>query len=199
MKNKLLYLIFSMIASISVANADYYQPTYNQPTFNETSWCVDCNQSPACDAACEVPCDVYDAYSYMTLGVGPFVVIPNIGLGYRERYARLGWDSAVSFSTVGYVHQLSAHVVGHYYFNRCKQNSPYVGLGLMGSGVFGNHNKQNFGTLSLDFVFGKQFQRTDDTRHFIEMHVGVPTLCMKSKRSKVTYVPLMYIKYGFSF
>lgn len=186
MKSKLLYLIFSTIISFSFANT-----IYSQPPFNETCW----DETPAYD----VDCDVYDAYSYVTAGVGPFIIIPNIGFGYRERHANLGWDSALSFSTIGYMHQLSAHVVGHYYLSPSRQNSPYIGLGLMGSCVFGNHKMENWGTLSLDFVFGKEFVRTDDSRHFLEMHVGMPTLWIESKHPTSIYFPLMYIKYGFSF
>jgi hypothetical protein len=60
-------------------------------------------------------CDVRDAYRYVSLGVGPVIFIPNVGIGYRERYSQFGWDTALSFSTIGYAHQLSAHLVGHYH------------------------------------------------------------------------------------
>lgn len=209
MKNKLFHSIFLMVASVSAVNADYYQPTYQPtyqqpaPAYNGTCWDGNYYQTPSYDTAygadydCDCECDIYDAYSYMTLGVGPFIVIPNIGFGYRERHAQLGWDAGVSFSTVGYVNQLQGYAVGHYYFNRCKQNSPYVGLGLQGSYVFGK--RFGGGTLSPNFVLGKEFLRDGDSRQFIEMHVGIPTMWVESGRVDGMYVPLMYIKYGFSF
>lgn len=199
MKNKLLHSLYLMVASVSAVNADYYQPTYQQPMQNDNWYCGDYNQAPTCNTSYDMDCDVYDAYSYVTLGVGPIVVIPNIGFGYRERHAQLGWDAAASFSTIGYMHQVSLHAVGHYYFNRCNQNSPYVGLGLTGSYVFCSHKGVNGGILSPDFVFGKEFLRTGDSRQFIEMHVGIPTVWMDSRHVKGTSLPLMYIKYGFSF
>lgn len=148
---------------------------------------------------------VYDAYRYCTVGVGPFVFIPNLGVGYRERHCRLGWDANLSFSSLGYAHQVSGTLVGHYYLDPYAQNSPYVGLGLLGSYVFTN-KKGGFGTLSPDFVIGKEFEKTDSSciTQFIEMHVGVPTFIMEKNTWKMgakefLYFPAMYIKYGFSF
>ncbi|HEV8051742.1 MAG TPA: hypothetical protein VGP47_04545 [Parachlamydiaceae bacterium] len=195
MKNKLLYLILSTLSSFSFANA-----AYCQPTFHETCWTGDTNEYYNETPAYAGDCGIYDAYRYITLGTGPLVINPNVGIGYRERYARLGWDSAVSFSTIGYLHQFTGHVVGHYYFNASRQNSPYVGLGLMVGGLFGNHKKNGGGgTLSADFVFGKELERSYESRQFIEMHVGIPTLLIDSRRHHSLYFPLMYIKYGFSF
>lgn len=141
---------------------------------------------------------VYEAYPYATLGGGPIVVIPNIGIGYRQRFARVGTDAALSFSTIGYAHQLSFHAVGHLYLDPCRYDSMYVGLGVTGSGIFTN-GKGCIGTFSPDFVFGKVLESSGPRRHFIEMHVGMPTLLFGSGGGHGMYLPLMYIKYGFSF
>jgi hypothetical protein len=146
----------------------------------------------------EWDCGVCDSYRYVSVGMGPIILIPNVGIGYRERHSKFGWDSALSFSTIGYAHQLSAHLVGHYYLSPFQKNSAYLGLGLMGSGIFTNH-KHSAGTLSPDFVFGKVLERSNDSRHFVEMHVAVPTVWVESKHSHSMYFPLMYIKYGISF
>ena len=175
MKNKLLLTIYLLITNFAFVNS-----SYGQEPMNDSS-----------NGIC-------DAYRYISVGVGPVIIIPNIGVGYRERYSQLGWDTALSFSTIGYAHQLSAHLVGHYYFDRFRQNSPYIGLGLIGSGVLTNRGK-GAGTLSPDFVIGKEFERTGNSRHFIEMHVAAPTLCMGSRKQEAFYLPLMYVKYGFSF
>lgn len=141
--------------------------------------------------------ETYDAYRYVSFGVGPIVIIPNVGIGYRERYSQLGWDTGLSFSTVGYAHQLSAHVAGHYYFSP-RKNSAYVGLGLLGSGICTNDGEGG-ATLSPDFIFGKELKREGDSKHFIEMHVGIPSMWIDSKHVKPMYVPLMYVKYGIAF
>src|SRR5262249_53433159 len=97
-----------------------------------------CDYSPSdvCFAQQQNP--VYEAYPYATVGGGPIVIIPNIGIGYRQRFARLGTDTALSFSTIGYAHQLSFSAIGHLYLDPCRYDSMYVGLGVTGSGIFMN-------------------------------------------------------------
>jgi hypothetical protein len=182
MKNKNLYLIFLLIAIFSSINAAYCQPM------------TDDRRCP--EAIQNENWGIRDAYRYVSLGVGPIVFIPHIGLGYRTRYSQFGWDASLGFSTIGYAHQLSTHLIGHYYLNPFKQNSTYLGLGLLGSAVFTN-DKGCGGTLSPDFVIGKELERKGNSRHFIEMHVATPTMCLNTKHSM--YFPLMYIKYGISF
>lgn len=189
MKNKTSLLIFIIIASFSFINSAYSQNAINY------AW------SPELYAETpdsKLDCGVYDAYRYVTFGVGPIIFIPNVGVGYRERYSHFGWDTALSFSTIGYAHQLSAHFVGHYYLNPLRKNSAYFGLGLMGSGIITNH-RESGGTLSPDFVFGKELEKSGDSRHFIEMHVGVPSMWIESKNTHSLYLPLMYVKYGMAF
>lgn len=145
----------------------------------------------------EVELSQCDSYRYFSVGVGPIIFIPNVGVGYRVRHNQYGCDASFSFSSIGYAHQLSAHCVGHYYFSQ-RQNSAYVGAGLIGSGIFTNHGK-GLCTLSPDFVLGKELETCGERRHFIEMHVAAPTLCIRTKHSEAFYLPLMYIKYGISF
>lgn len=189
MKNQIALLIFVFTVNFSFTN-----PVYCQPTMNDV-----CRPEPYIEITNpNFDRRMYDAYRYVSLGVGPIIFIPNVGVGYRERYSQFGWDTALSFSTIGYAHQLSAHLVGHYYLSPLRKNSAYLGLGLMGSGVFTNH-KEGGGTLSPDFVFGKELERSDDSRHFIEMHVGIPSMWIGSKHTHSMYFPLMYIKYGIAF
>lgn len=182
MKNKTIYLLLAFIVSFY-----FITPAHCQLV-------VDDIEVPVSDLDCAVP----DAYRYVSLGVGPIIFIPNVGIGYRKRYSQFGWDTALSFSTIGYAHQLSAHLVGHYYLSPLRKNSAYLGLGLMGSGVITNR-KEGGGTLSQDFVFGKELERDGDSRHFIEMHVAIPTIWTTSKHTYSMYFPLMYIKYGIAF
>lgn len=172
MINKFKYIKFILVMSFSI-NAAY------------------CHE-----AEDEIFLEACDAYPYVSIGVGPIVFIPNIGIGYRKRYDQFGFDSSLSFSTIGWAHQLTGHLVGHYYLSPY-QHSTYLGLGLLGSGIIMNDGYCG-GTLSPDFVFGKELKVSDKRRHFLEMHVAVPTVLTGSK-PKGFYLPLMYIKYGISF
>jgi len=187
MKNKFAHLVLALIANFYFVNIAYCQEPY-----------VEAAAFPREREKCglDFDCDVCNAYRYVSLGVGPIIFIPNVGIGYRERYSQLGWDTALSFSTIGYAHQLSAHLVGHYYFSPSRKNSAYLGLGLMGSGVLTNHEGGG-ATLSPDFVFGKELN--GKSSHFIEMHIAIPTMWMDSKHAHAMCFPLMYIKYGISF
>lgn len=189
MKNKITYLILTFVFNLS-----FIQPAYCQLVMND----VCCSEHSMAAPAANLDCGVTDGYRYFSLGVGPVVFIPNVGIGYRERSSQFGWDASLSFSTIGYAHQLSAHLVGHYYLNPLLKNSAYLGLGLIGSGVFTNH-KEGGGTLSPDFVFGKELEQQGDSRHFIEMHVAIPTMWMGSQHTRSMYFPLMYIQYGIAF
>lgn len=191
MKNKFAYILLTLITSLSFANAEYYE----QPM--DMNCC--CYLEMDCDMIdTDMNCQINEAYRYATLGGGPFLVIPNVGIGYRERFGKFGWDAALSFSTIGVAHQFTAHWVRHYYLSPNRYNSGYLGLGLMASGAFHNEGEGG-GSLSPDFVFGKVLESSDDSRHFIEMHVAMPTLWFGSRGAECSYVPLMYIKYGFSF
>lgn len=189
MKNTISFLIFVLTVNFLFTHSAYCQSGMNDP----------CSPEPYIDSNFQdLDCEVYDAYRYFSLGVGPIFFIPNVGVGYRERYSQFGWDTGFSFSTIGYAHQISAHLVGHYYLSPSRQNSAYFGLGLIGSGVFINH-KGGGGTLSPDFVFGRELERSGDSRHFIEMHMGIPSMWIGSKHTHSMYFPLMYIKYGIAF
>ena len=189
MKNKIVYLILALIMNFSLA-----KPLYSQFEENDR----DCSEIITETSASICDTIITDNFRYVSLGVGPIVFVPNICIGYRERCSQYGWDSSLSFSTIGYVHQLSGHLVRHYYFTPACKNSAYVGLGLMGSGVISNCGDGG-GTLSPDFVLGNGFGGCGDRRQFFEMHVAIPTLWINRKHIHGFYLPLMYIKYGISF
>ncbi len=186
MKNKIFTLIFALIIQVSTA---YCQPLMNDECYSEAY---------AQTFASDDTCSVQNGYRYFSIGVGPIIFIPNVGIGYKQRYSQFGWDTGLSFSSIGYVHQLNGYLVGHYYLSPFRQNSAYLGLGVTGSGVITNHSEGG-GTLSPDFVFGKELESSDASRHFIEMHVAIPSIWINSKHTNAMYLPLMYIKYGISF
>lgn len=178
MKNKLILTVLILIFNFSLVHAS------------------PCNNTDATDTP--VPCAITDSYRYFTVGVGPFVVIPNIGLGYRERSNQFGWDTGLSFSTIGVAHQFSGQLIGHYYLQPQEQSSNYIGAGVLGGCLITNRGRMG-GTVSPDFVFGKELERKGACRHFIEMHVAMPSLWIHKNRTEGTYIPLVYIKYGTSF
>lgn len=179
MKKAFSLLMLSLFGAMSQAQAEPNM-IYIQAPFQE------------CEEYSEEACN--DGYRYFTVGTGPIVLIPNFGIGYRERISsQYGWDTSLSFSSIGYAHQLSANLVGHYYFTP----STYVGAGLLASGIVSNHG-DSFATISPDFVIGTEFAKECGSKQFLEMHVAEPTLWM-GKHSRVSYVPLVYVKYGFSF
>lgn len=139
---------------------------------------------------------IFEAYPYATIGTGPILIIPNIGIGYRQRAARVGYDSAIGYSTIGYAHQLEGHLIALYYLNPCQKNSNYLGCGVAGSGIFCNDGKST-GLLAPDFVFGKEFK--DCRRQFVEVHIEVPSFLFNRETTTPIYFPLMYLKYGVSF
>lgn len=138
------------------------------------------------------------SFSYFNVGVGPILFIPNVGIGYRHRYTQAGWDAALSYSTVGYIHQLNANFVMHCYLQPSKPYSAYLGIGGCGSLILDNHGDKS-STVSADFVFGKELARDGNRHHFIEMHVAAPTKFMYKHHHESFYFPLMYVKYGVSF
>lgn len=196
MKNKITLLI------AFIANFYFTTPAHCQTIINDDSCCSEYDiEAPATG----IDCGVHHAYRYVSLGMGPLIFMPNVGIGYRERHSQFGWDTAFSFSTLVYplqlsLHQLSLHQVGHYYFSPLWENPAYLGLGLMESIAFTNNGDgEGFGTLSPDFVFGKQFGRQGSDKHFIEMHVAIPTLLISSCDTSPMYYPLIYVKYGIAF
>ncbi len=176
MKNKFIKLILIVAASFSFSGQAYaqYEPAYNYDY------------------------DTCDAYVYTTVGTGPIFLIPNFGLGYRERQFQSGWDTSINFATLGYIHQVSLHLAGQCYLNPFSRTSPYLGLGVVGSGIFTNH-KDWLSTIGPDFILGKEFEGAFGSRQFFEMHVVLPSIVQERRHTYFTYLPMMYIKYGTSF
>lgn len=193
MKNIISYLILA-----SIINFSFTIPAYCQLISIDSTLPEPLPEPHTLSSNANLDSHIHQIYRYMSLGVGPVIFIPNVGVGYRKRNDQLGWDMALSFSTIGYAHQLSAHLVRHYYLNRLQKNSVYLGGGLLGSVIFTMH-KESRGTLSPVFVFGKELERGHDSIHFMEMQVAIPTLWINSKRPKSMYLPLMYVKYGIAF
>ncbi len=195
MNNKIKTLTCVLLSCFSFAQADLAYDGFAEEECGEMTCCEHSydNTYPV-----EFDSRLCGGYRYATLGMGPFILIPNVGIGYRERYYRHGWDVGASFSTIGYYHQITAHWARHLYLSPYTQNSGYLGLGVLGSGIVSNRGKGAL-TLAPVFVFGKELESSDESHHFVEMQVGIPTLWFESGHSKFNYIPFLYFKYGFSF
>lgn len=137
------------------------------------------------------------AYPYFSVGTGPVLVIPNVGLGFRARRTRTGIDTSLGYSTIGYAHLVQGAVVGHLYLDPWQETSSYFGLGIAGSGFFDNHGYSN-GSIGPDFVFGREFRCKGKRRQFLEMHVQAPSWWFDRGRPERFDLPLMFVKYGTS-
>lgn len=193
MNSQIKQVILTIVASLSFASLAH---AHTHPVHVAHEGC--CAEVYSETPAIDYNGAIYDSYGYVSVGLGPVFFAPNLGIGYRERHANLGWDTSLSVSTIGYAHALNGSLVGHLYFSPVRQNSGYVGLGVMTSAISTNRGDVA-GTVSTDLVFGKELSWDGCGRHFVEMHVGVPTLLIERAHSRNLYLPLVYVKYGTSF
>lgn len=176
-------------------------------SLSTSAWCeTQANDSCCLDLGTQAPTPIYnyeahDAYRYFSVGVGPIIFAPNIGIGYRKRYSQFGWDAAVNVSTIGRLHQINAHLVGHYYLTSLEKHSDYMGVGLIVSEIFTNHNKRVGTMLSSDVVYGSEFKINATSKQFIELHLAGLTLSWINykKERYLQNLPILYLKYGVKF
>lgn len=145
----------------------------------------------------EIFAETKERFRYFSVGTGPILLIPHLSLGYRTRNFRYGTDVSFGYSTIGYVHQLQALFIKHRYLDPFKKDSSYLGLGASASGLFLNKGDTTC-LFAPDLVFGKLIGDVEKRRHFIEMHLQIPNIYL-DKGCKITWLPLMFIKYGTSF
>jgi hypothetical protein len=133
-------------------------------------------------------------FRYFTVGTGPVLILPNVGVGFRGRNMRHGYDVSLSFSTIIQAHQLQALALYHYYFCAQRHAAWYAGIGPALSLFVVNSGRTAF-AIAPDVSFGKQLSSSSNRREFIELHVQAPTW----SRSEQLNIPLMYFKYGVEF
>lgn len=145
-------------------------------------------------------CDYSDSYRYFTLGVGPGLVVPNLGVGYRQHNLHHGFDVSLSASTIIQAHIVQSSLLYHFYSNPYREDPWYVGAGVETSLLLGNHSEVA-GVISPDFVVGKELLRKENNKHFLEAHIQAPLWATLLKKNKMTQInfPSVYVKYGMSF
>ena len=135
-----------------------------------------------------------DAYPYFTLGVGPVVILPNVGVGYRSHFLHHGFDVSLSYSPIIEAHQAQAIVAYQFYPNPYRNDPWYVGLGAATSYFFDNRHNGAL-TVAPDISVGKVLATKSGERHFLEAHIQAPTFSGADQFN----LPMMYVKYGVSF
>lgn len=187
MKKTLLILLFVSIFNLSSAfGADH---PWNSYQWKEVEF-----------ADHKKHCEYCDSYGYFTIGTGPILLIPNLGVGYRQRNLHHGFDVSLSASTIIEAHIVQGSLLYHFYSNPYREDPWYVGAGVTTSLFLTNHS-DSAGGISPDFVIGKELKREGDNKHFVEVHVQAPLWASSLKDNKMTQInfPLMFIKYGVAF
>ena len=138
------------------------------------------------------------SYKYVTFGMGPFILIPQVGLGYRVHDLTNGFDASLGISSVIFAQYINGTMNYHYYFNQNLSNPMYIGAGISAGILFANQAKGSIFVIAPDFVIGKEFS---SNKTFLEAHIEAP-LWGGEKRIRMHNrldFPAVYIKYGISY
>lgn len=145
--------------------------------------------------------DANTSYKYVTFGMGPFILIPQVGLGYRAHDLKNGFDASLGLSSLILAHYINGTVNYHYYFNRNLSNPMYAGAGISTGILFANSVKGSLFVIAPDFVIGKEFSDKENNKTFLEAHVEAPLWGGEKRirmRDRINF-PAVFIKYGFSY
>ncbi len=150
-------------------------------------------------------CESCTSFNYFTVGTGPVVLIPSIGVGHRSHEGRKGFDISANYSTIFVAHQFQGIAVYHFYPKPFNRNPVYLGAGAAGGIIFTNKHRDGdrAWTIAPDFVIGKEFRQSEGTKNFLEAHVQGPTWANVGNtgfhnKSRLDF-PVVYVKYGIGF
>jgi len=142
-----------------------------------------------------------ESYKYISGGANFIDKAPCLSVGYRQRWeGNLGWDSAITYATLGVSHHFSWHGVVHYYLNDDK-NAPYIGVGARIGEMLYNADRRWMGMISADYVIGKVLMSEGHSSHFVEMHIASPTGWRDhtTHNKGVNASPFVFLTYGVAF
>lgn len=170
MKQAILFLLCIMTVQIHADEWDYEEP---------------------------VCCETSQAFNYWNAGVGPLLLVPNVGVGRRQLNEHYGWDISLNVGSVVYV--TTVQVIADALYIPCPQakNPLYLGLGVAVGGAFGSNMAT--GAVAPDFLIGKELSNDEDGKTFIEAHIQTPTWAFGHGKKGKTHFPLVTMKYGMSF
>lgn len=141
----------------------------------------------------EPVCCEGQTFGYWNVGVGPIVLIPNVGIGMRQLNGHFGWDASLNVGSIFYVTTVQAMADALYIPNPQICNPVYFGAGIAVGGAFGC--RFTLGAVAPDFLIGRVL--SDDT--FVEAHMQVPTWAFGHGKNERIHIPLITIKYGMRF
>ncbi|MEC7838990.1 MAG: hypothetical protein VX777_03000 [Chlamydiota bacterium] len=182
MKKKLLTLM--VMCFINASNGCFAADALNKQDC-ATSYNQDCTVS----------------YGYVSVGVGPSILMPSIGTGYRTRNYSRGVDSSLRLSTIGILHVAQVNVSMLQYLRPNSVQSYYWGVGPACSFICDNSSLKYSDLLfSPSLVFGKERLEDDGLRGFSEFSFQSPHfLIRKGKVRHATNIPAVYYRYGVCF
>ena len=142
------------------------------------------------------------SFNYWNFGVGPVLIVPNVGIGHRHYHEQCGYDVSLNLGSIYYASCLQLIANALYIPNPCAENPWYFGIG----GAIGIATDYRFSgastTVSPNFLIGKEISNNGFNKTFIEMQTQIPTWfsdVRKIDRLKHFEFPLMSIKYGMNF
>jgi hypothetical protein len=155
-----------------------------------------------CASETEQPAEpVRHSMGYVDLGVGPLPIpLPSFGLGYRLQRGHHGFDASERVTTVVHFTEWKTSLLYHHYFHPNLKSQFYAGGGVGLSALSGrSFNHQSLrGTISPEFVFGKQYQNELGYNRFFQAQISWPTFRF-GHMNKPFYMPLVVLSYGIGF
>lgn len=137
-------------------------------------------------------------FNYWNAGVGPLLLIPNVGIGRRHLNDHKGWDISLNVGSVIYATTVQIMANALYIPNPQAPNPLYLGAGVALGGAFVG-SRFAVGAVAPDFLIGKELTNDESGKTFIEAHVQIPTWTFGRDVKDRTHFPFMTIKYGMSF
>lgn len=142
-------------------------------------------------------------FNYWNAGVGPLILIPNVGIGRRHLSNHFGWDISLNVGSVIYATSVQVMADALYIPNPQASNPLYFGAGVAFGGAFVISHFA-VGAVAPDFLIGKELTNDEYGKTFIEAHVQIPTWTFGNdlfnhKVKDRTHFPFVTIKYGMSF
>jgi len=134
---------------------------------------------------------------YVTTGVGPLLITPSVGAGYRSRHGSFGVDISLSTSTLYLIVSEIQGTIDLTYTPTPSWDNPfYTGLGIAGGCYLSRWGGVTW-SVSPDFVVGKEFTGFFGVKQFVELRAQVPH--WSPSENDISLFPATYMSYGIGF
>jgi len=140
------------------------------------------------------------SYGYVSVGMGPDILAPCLGVGFRHRLRANGFDGSLRLSTIGFAHALQANCNYLRYINPERNSSWYVGVGPAISLVSINtYSRETLFFVSPNFVIGKEIVGDNGAKQFHDFSIQSPHWNPLEKNKGPLNFPAVYYRYGLAF